>query len=73
MVGEQVIRDAWRRALRTAAAVDGGRTWVIRMAAFSRCTGGNVSNGADYPRASDPWVSFGPDGTVYQSSLVFRR
>ena len=41
------------------------------MAAFSRCTGGNAANGGDYSRASDPWVTFAPDGTVYQSSLSF--
>ena len=27
------------------------------------------SNGGDYERASDPWVSFGRDGTAYQMAL----
>ncbi|HXL84678.1 MAG TPA: hypothetical protein VN989_11240 [Casimicrobiaceae bacterium] len=29
------------------------------------------ANGGDYSRGSDPWVTFAPDGTVYQSSLSF--
>src|SRR5438309_756550 len=33
--------------------------------------GGSATNGGDYSRASDPWVTFAPDGTVYQSSLSF--
>src|SRR4029453_9684788 len=28
-------------------------------------------NGGDFDRSSDPWVSFGPDGTAYQVSLSF--
>lgn len=53
------------------ASFDGGKTWTRSMAAFSRCAGGSAANGADYPRSSDPWVSFGPDGTVYQSAIAF--
>jgi hypothetical protein len=68
-------QDRWSnggaRGLLSAVSQDGGYTWTTRMAAFSRCTGGTVANGGDYPRASDPWVSFGPDGTAYQSSLSF--
>ncbi|HKE39606.1 MAG TPA: sialidase family protein [Casimicrobiaceae bacterium] len=68
-------QDRWSnggaRGLLSAVSQDGGLTWTTRMAAFSRCTGGTAANGGDYPRASDPWVSFGPDGTAYQSSLSF--
>src|SRR5205814_10011088 len=68
-------QDRWSnggaRGLLTGVSLDGGRTWTQHMAAFSRCTGGNAANGGDYSRASDPWVSFAPDGTVYQSSLSF--
>jgi hypothetical protein len=38
------------------------------MAAFSRCSGGNAQNGGDYERATDPWVTFAPNGAVYQIS-----
>ena len=68
-------QDRWStggaRGLLTGVSQDGGRTWIQRMAAFSHCTGGNAANGGDYARASDPWVTFAPDGTAYQSSLSF--
>jgi len=68
-------QDRWStggaRGLLTGMSLDGGRTWTQRMAAFSHCTGGSATNGGDYSRASDPWVTFAPDGTVYQSSLSF--
>jgi hypothetical protein len=68
-------QDRWStggaRGLLTGVSLDGGRTWAQSMAAFSHCTGGNAANGGDYARASDPWVSFAPDGTVYQIALSF--
>ncbi|HEV3229033.1 MAG TPA: sialidase family protein [Solirubrobacteraceae bacterium] len=45
---------------------DGGRSFrEAPVPGISRCTGG-----AD-ERASDPWLSFGPDGTLYLASLSF--
>src|SRR5262249_19656458 len=41
----------------------GGRTWMTSYAPFSICGGGT------FQRASDPWVSIAPDGTVHQISL----
>ncbi len=41
------------------------------MVSFSRCTGGDLANGGDFERASDPWVSFSPAGTAYALALVF--
>ena len=35
------------------------------------CSGGTAANGGNYQRATDPWVSFGPDGNLYQLSLSF--
>ena len=55
----------------TGVSFDGGRTWSRTSAALSRCTGGNATNGGDYPRVSDPWISIAPDGTAYQSGIVF--
>jgi hypothetical protein len=54
-----------------ASSFDGGRTWATSMAAFSRCTGGDTSNGGDYERATDPWVTIGPDAIAYQIALAF--
>jgi photosystem II stability/assembly factor-like uncharacterized protein len=45
---------------------DGGKTWGETTLPFSQCAGG-----APYERASDPWVSFGPDGTAYANAISF--
>ena len=70
-------QDRWSngsaRGLVTGASLDGGRTWTLAAAAFSRCTGGDATNGGDYERASDPWVTFAPDGTAWQIALATVR
>ena len=67
-------QDRWSngasRGVRAGASLDGGRTWTASSAPFSRCTGGSPANGNDFERASDPWVSFGPDGTVHQIAIA---
>lgn len=45
---------------------DGGKTWGETTLPFNQCAGG-----LGYQRASDPWVSFGPDGTAYTVSISF--
>jgi BNR repeat-like domain len=61
--------------LGTSVSMDGGATWErLALAAeprFSRCMGAAPGSVADYERATDPWVSFGPDGDAYQISLSF--
>lgn len=54
----------------SAATFDGGATWTTSVVPFSRCAGGNSANGGDYARATDPWVSFAPDGTAFQMALA---
>src|SRR6185312_13024700 len=44
--------DGGARGLRTGYSFDGGLTWSLAQAAFSRCTGGNAANGGYFPRAS---------------------
>ncbi len=60
-------QDRWTNggANGTLAAVstDGGWNWKLSMPPFTTCTGGV------WDRASDPWVSIGPDGTVHQIAL----
>jgi hypothetical protein len=63
--------DGGSRGLVSATSFDGGRTWTRAMAPFSRCTGGNAGNGGGYARATDPWVSIGPDGIAYQIAVAF--
>ena len=62
--------DGAAAGLRTGFSFDGGRTWGLTAATFSRCTGGNAANGGDYERATDPWVTFAPDGNAYQIALA---
>jgi BNR/Asp-box repeat len=61
--------------LGTSISSDGGVTWQrLTLAAepkFSRCMGAAPGSVGDYERATDPWVSFGPDGDAYQISLSF--
>lgn len=67
-------QDRWSngsaRGLAGAASLDGGATWTPALAPFSHCSGGAAANGGDFVRASDPWVTFAPDGTAYQMGLV---
>jgi hypothetical protein len=66
-------QDRWSngssRGILTAATFDGGATWTYVQVPFSECSGGNAGNGGGFLRATDPWVSFGPAGTVFQSVL----
>ena len=60
-------QDRWRRGgargLITGVSRDGGLTWTRTFAHFSQCAGGK------YERASDPWVTFSPNGTAHQIAL----
>ena len=66
-------QDRWSnggaQGIAVAASFDAGVTWVNRALAVSRCGDGNAANGGDYERASDPWVTFSPNGIAYQLSL----
>jgi hypothetical protein len=63
--------DGGARGRRTGYSFDAGSTWSLSQAAFTRCSGGNAGNGGDYTRASDPWVTIGPDGVAYQIAIAF--
>jgi hypothetical protein len=52
------------------ASSDGGATWtVVDRTKNTRCTDGTVTNGGNYDRASDPWVTISPNGNAYLMSL----
>jgi hypothetical protein len=64
-------QDRWSnggaRGNLTGVSFDRGRSWTRPTPPpFSECAGGNP----DYDRASDPWVSFGPDGSAHQIALA---
>ncbi len=66
-------QDRWSngsaRGLVSAFSFDGGVNWTRQPLPFSRCGGGNAGNAGDYARATDPWVSFAPNGVVHAMSL----
>jgi hypothetical protein len=52
--------------------LNGGRTWAFSAPRFSRCSGGaGLGNAGDYQRATDPWLSFSPNGRLHAIALVF--
>ena len=61
--------------LGTSYSEDGGSTWTRvlpgALPKFSRCAGAAAGSVGDYERATDPWVSIGPNGSAYQISASF--
>ena len=51
----------------TATSFDGGVTWTRSTPPFSQCAGGA------FQRATDPWVTYGPDGTAFQIAVAFDK
>ncbi len=68
-------QDRWSNGgahgLVAATSINGGASWTHSFAHFSICAGGTVANGGDFQRASDPWVTFSPNGVVHQIALSF--
>jgi len=62
--------DGGAHGLVAAVTHDGGASWTRSWAHFSLCSGGTAANGGDYDRASEPWVSFAPNGDAYQLALL---
>jgi hypothetical protein len=63
-------QDRWSnggaRSNMAGVSFDGGSTWeIIVVPGLTDCSGGT------FERASDPWLSFAPDGTLHQISLLF--
>jgi hypothetical protein len=53
-------------------STNGGGSWTSTTISLNACGPGAVDPSlANMFRASDPWVSFGPDGTAYFSALSF--
>jgi len=59
--------DGGARGNVAGVSFDGGAHWaLVPIPGLTDCTGG------PWERASDPWVSFSPDGTLHQMTLVFQ-
>lgn len=70
-------QDRWNNGgahgLVAGFSFDGGTTWSETTLPFSSCAANAIADpftGAPYNRASDPWVSVGPDGTAYAVGLL---
>jgi hypothetical protein len=67
-------QDRWSggsaNGLITATTFDGGATWTRTAIPFSHCAGGSAGNRGDYQRATDPWVTYAPDGVAFQMALA---
>ena len=70
MIG-QWHQDRWSnagaRGISGAFTKDGGQSWTDTTVPYTDC----APAGLPYERGSDPWVSFGPDGTAYSSAQSF--
>ena len=68
-------QDRWStggaHGLVAGSSMDGGKTWKEHRLRLSVCAGGTKANGGDYGRASDPWVTFSPNGDAYVISISF--
>jgi hypothetical protein len=64
-------QDRWSnggaRGIAGAYSFTGGSGWNDVTVPYTNC----APSGLPYQRGSDPWVSFGPDGTAYSSALSF--
>ncbi|MFT0172050.1 sialidase family protein [Paraburkholderia mimosarum] len=64
--------DGGAHGLVAGFSFDGGTTWGETTLPFSACAPGTPA-ALQYERASDPWVSVGPDGTAYTVSISFNN
>jgi hypothetical protein len=68
-------QDRWSNGgahgIGVGASTDGGATWSQTVFPDDMCTTAPKDPLHIYQRSSDPWVSFGPDGTAYASALSF--
>jgi hypothetical protein len=68
-------QDRWSnggaKGLVAGWSTDGGRSWHDSVLPFSACAAPFVKQVAPFDRASDVWVSIGPDGKVYAQGLEF--
>jgi hypothetical protein len=65
------MADRWSNGggsgLVAATSSDGGKRWTQTPLAFGGCSTDGLRN---WDRVSDPWITFGQDGTAYASGLI---
>ncbi len=63
--------DGGAHGLVAGVSKDGGASWAQSWPAFSRCAGAGPADPGYFERATDPWVSFSPNGHLYSISVSF--
>jgi hypothetical protein len=65
--------DGGANGLIDAVSDDGGAHWTLASSQprFTICEGAAPGEPGYFQRASDPWVSIGPDGIAYSIAIVF--
>lgn len=70
MIAAWQTRSGRGGVIQSTRSTDGGMTWTPpRAVPINACAGGPV---ADTESASDPWVTFGPDGRAYVSAIAWK-
>src|SRR6266568_2444557 len=67
--------DGGANGTTTVVSDNGGKSWTLASGqpALTVCQGATSGSSSFFNRASDPWVSYSPDGkTVYQATPAFR-
>ena len=59
------------RGIGVGYSTDGGASWTETTIALTACSANTQPALSNMFRASDPWVSIGPDGIAYASALSF--
>ena len=72
LTGSRIAGTTAGRGNLAGYSFNGGLTWAFSAPRFSRCAGGaGLGNAGDYERATDPWLSFSPNGRLHAIGLVF--
>jgi hypothetical protein len=66
-------QDRWStggaQSIGAAFTVNGGVSWSQVVIPFTRCAGATAGSAGSYERASDPWITFSPNGTAHMMAL----
>ena len=64
--------DGGSHGNRVGYSTNGGGTWGHSAPRFSRCAGGaGLGEAGDFERATDPWLSFSPNGRLHAITIGF--
>lgn len=71
-------QDRWSnggaRGVVAEITTDGGASWTpYNRTKTSFCTGGRARNDGDFERATDPWVTFAPNGDLFLMTLSINQ